>query len=281
MHHIITVLGGDMRMRHAAEYLAENAHKVHTFFKVDDLVNKNLETALSESDVLLLPLPCEKGKYIFSDSEDFKISSYALFDMLKSDCLVLGGKLSESFLNMAELKEIHVIDYYEREELAVMNASLTAEAAVFKIMNYSPLSMSDSNILICGFGRIGKHLAKILSPFGNVTVSARKASDKAWIQSLGLNYVCSYSLRDCIKSFDVIVNTVPNLLLTKEVLKNTKPGATVIDLASRPGGCDFEYAQSAGINIYQELSLPGRIFPESAGIAVAKSILNILCDLGA
>ena len=42
---------------------------------------------------------------------------------------------------------------------------------------------------------------------------------------------------------DVIFNTVPVLLLSETVLKALPPETLVIDLASRPGGTDFDAAK--------------------------------------
>lgn len=55
---------------------------------------------------------------------------------------------------------------------------------------------------------------------------------------------------------DVIFNTVPVLLLSETVLKALPPETLVIDLASRPGGTDFDAAKRLGTRVVWALALP-------------------------
>ena len=52
----------------------------------------------------------------------------------------------------------------------------------------------------------------------------------------------------------------------------------VIDLASKPGGVDFETAAALGIRAVWLLSLPGKIAPLTAGETIGKTISNILAE---
>ena len=60
----------------------------------------------------------------------------------------------------------------------------------------------------------------------------------------------------CVGEFDVIFNTVPSLLFTRDVLKRIKKDTLIIDLASRPGGVDFSAAKELGLRVIWALSLP-------------------------
>jgi len=50
----------------------------------------------------------------------------------------------------------------------------------------------------------------------------------------------------------------------------------IIDLASTPGGVDFEAAKKMKLKVHQALGLPGKIFPENAGEIVKKIIYEII-----
>ena len=73
-----------------------------------------------------------------------------------------------------------------------------------------------------------------------------------------------------IHKFDIIINTIPAIVLTKEVLDRVKQDAIIIDLASIPGGTDFEYAEKRGIKANHALSLPGKLFNYSASSVIYK-----------
>ena len=79
-------------------------------------------------------------------------------------------------------------------------------------------------------------------------------------------------------TYDIIFNTVPALVLTEELLRNVRPETVIIDIASRPGGVDFNYCQKKGLHARLCLGLPGKYAPKSAaGIlmeVIRKTILG-------
>ena len=83
-------------------------------------------------------------------------------------------------------------DYAAREDFAILNAVPTAEGAVELAMQHYEGTVFGSRSLVVGFGRIGRLLAKMLHALGSdVTVSARKPSDFAYIEALGYAGVVS------------------------------------------------------------------------------------------
>lgn len=66
------------------------------------------------------------------------------------------------------------------------------------------------------------------------------------------------NLKDHIHEFDIIFNTIPSLILDDEILTKVKKDALIIDLASKPGGIDFDAAKSYGLKVIWALSLPGK-----------------------
>jgi dipicolinate synthase subunit A len=75
---------------------------------------------------------------------------------------------------------------------------------------------------------------------------------------------------------DVIFNTVPAMILTGEMLENVSTEAVIIDLASAPGGTDFQAANRLGIKAVLAPGLPGRVAPKTAGRILARTILGLL-----
>lgn len=87
-------------------------------------------------------------------------------------------------------------------------------------------------------------------------VEARKYADLAMIEGHGYEPLPLGELKDHIHEFDIIFNTVPAMILNEEILKNVKKDALIIDLASKPGGVDFEAAKAYGVKVIWALSLP-------------------------
>ncbi|MBR3920358.1 MAG: dipicolinate synthase [Oscillospiraceae bacterium] len=113
----------------------------------------------------------------------------------------------------------------------------------------------------------------------DVTVCARKKSDIAWAEIFGCKGR-DFSLLNEKSDFRIIFNTVPTEIFTKEKLSLLNPSALIIDLASKPGGVDFESAALMGIKTIWALSLPGEVAPVTSGEIIAKTIRNILTERG-
>ena len=90
-------------------------------------------------------------------------------------------------------------------------------------------------------------------------VESRKYADLAMIEGHGYELLPLDNLKDHIHEFDIIFNTIPSLILDDEILTKVKKDALIIDLASKPGGIDFDAAKAYGLKVIWALSLPGNI----------------------
>ena len=142
---------------------------------------------------------------------------------------------------------------------------ITAEGAIFEAIKNTNFTLHSSNTLILGYGKIGKVLAKMLQGVGaNVYCEARKKEDLAFIKAMGYNSISLDVLDNCLKDMDVIFNTIPSMILDEKRLKKLKKTCVIIDLASSPGGVDFNKANSLGITTSWALALPAKVAPLSA-----------------
>ena len=103
-------------------------------------------------------------------------------------------------------------------------------------------------------------------------MEARKYADLAMIEGHGYEPLPLDNLKDHIHEFDIIFNTIPSLIFKKDAL--------IIDLASKPGGIDFDAAKAYGLKVIWALSLPGKIAPVSSGAIIKDTIMNIIKELG-
>jgi dipicolinate synthase subunit A len=165
--------------------------------------------------------------------------------------------------------------------MAILNAIPTAEGAIQIAMEELPITLHNSNVLILGYGRIGKILAKMLHGIGaNVYVEARKYADIAWIKSYCYKPVMLNEISQIIGDMNLVVNTIPSLILNCELLNKLNKDCLVIDLASKPGGVDFDKAKEFGIKAIWALSLPGKVAPVTAAEFIKNTVYNIIEELG-
>lgn len=282
-----TIIGGDLRQVHLAKLLIDEGFLVKTFGfdknseRSTQLTNQNdIHLAIINSDIIILPLPFSTdGITINTPLSNNIVYLKDFYENILPHQLVVGGRLDEKAFSEAGRHGFKIIDYFEREELTVLNAIPTAEGALQIAMEELPITIHGSNCLITGFGRISKLLSRMLSSLGaKVTVCARKYSDIAWIKAFGYNYTHYANLNDVINNFDIIFNTVPSLIFSEKELLSIKNEALIIDLASKPGGVDLLVAGRLGKKVIWALSLPGKVAPYTSGEIIKETIMNIISE---
>lgn len=148
-------------------------------------------------------------------------------------------------------------------------------------MENSQITLHGSKCLVLGFGRCGKVLAHMLKGIGaNLSVEARSLSDLAYIESYGYVPVALGDLHLYLDQYNFIFNTIPTMILDEKKLKKVKEGCVIVELASKPGGVDFNAAKRLGIKAIDAQSLPGKVAPETAAKIIFDTILNAYSDMG-
>ena len=205
---------------------------------------------VARADCILLPLPLDESRTPLAE----------LLRAAKPGAVALGGRLSAQAKTIAQEAGVELVDYYARPELAIYNAIPTAEGCIGILLRESTRTLWGANILLLGFGPVGQALGVRLAALGaDMTVCARRPEQRALAESLGLRGA-----------------ELARLVLTEPVLTALRPGSLIVDLASKPGGTDFAAAQRLGLRAIHALSLPAVCAPETAGEAVARTVLAIL-----
>ena len=169
-----------------------------------------------------------------------------------------------------------IVDLMNREELAVLNTISTAEGTIEIMIANTNKIIHGSEVLILGFGRISKVLAKKMEGLSvNVTCAARKSEDIAWIKTYGYNATNINELGENLSNYDIIINTVPHIILTKERLKYVNEECLIIDLASKPGGVDTIAAKEKNLKFVWALALPGKVAPTATAEFIKEAIYDI------
>lgn len=280
------IVGGDLRIIKLADMLAKDGNKVYTYGieKTEELkencnikISDKLIDAVKSCNFIIGSIPfSSNGKDINSPFSDKKIPITELIQNIKSKILI-AGSINPEVYSFANKNDVEVIDLIKREELSVLNSISTAEGAIEVIISNTNKIIHGSNILILGFGRIGKVLAKKLEGLSaNVTCAARKYEDLAWIKAYGYIETNINTIGENLSQYDIIINTVPHLILTEERLKYVRDDCLLVDLASAPGGIDKKTTKRKNLKLICALALPGKVAPVTTAKFIKESIYNIL-----
>ncbi len=290
----IAVLGGDLRQYTAALTLCQKGWAVDLwgFNEKEEKENRlhfceSYKEALAGAVGVVFPLPASTdGVFLncpFNTSQE-KPRLSDIFPYIDDKCIIIGGKIPTEFIKTAESKGLNVKDYFDSEEFQIQNAYITAEAALSIAMNSLNKNICGAKVAITGYGRIAKHLVRLLKGLGaDVTVVARKSSDLAWsycsgcsVLKLGNDPEHKSNIYKLANGYDIIYNTVPHWLFDRSFLEKTDKSTFIIDLASVPGGVDIKAAKELGSNVLWAASLPGKYAPVSAGNLIASCVDSIL-----
>lgn len=187
-----------------------------------------------------------------------------LVNQLPDDCTIF-TPIKRDFLANMKNPVITMMDY---DEVAIYNSVPTAEGTIYHIIKHTEYTIHNANIHVIGAGRCGETLAKSLKNLGaNVTVSSRNPDLIARLFESGIKTVDLDWL--VLREADVIVNTVPAMMLDKQKLTQVKKDVYIADIASAPGGVDFIAAEALGIKAQLLPALPGIVAPKTAATYLA------------
>lgn len=280
------IIGGDLRNVKLANLLAKEKKIVYTYGleKVKELENNShiifsgtLEQATQKAETIIGPIPfSKKENYINSPFSKTDITIEEIIKNAYQKRLIVGS-IGLEVQNLAKQKEVKLIDIMEQEELAILNAISTAEGAIEIAMKNTNHILHGSKILILGFGRIGKVLAKKLEGLSaTVTCAARKQEDLAWITAYGYQAIPIQTLGEYLSQYDIIMNTVPHIILTTKKLQYVDKECLLIDLASKPGGIDQKTVEEKGLKFIWGLALPGKVAPLTTAEIIKETIYHII-----
>ena len=287
----LAILGGDSRQIAMARHLSCLGYPVFVWGlgackeQIGEAqICDTWEIAVKWDDVVILPLPASAdGVRIHCPLHDQErlLRVATLLDGI-GERLLLGGRFTEPIRSIADQLGVRWIDYFDSEVLQLKNAVPTAEGAIALAMHELPVTIDGVEAAVIGYGRIGELLGEKLRALGaRVTVFARRAEQLTRAEThhhLVERLVCNQGsfFPKSLSPYRVVFNTVPQRIITKEILQTVRRDCVLIDLASAPGGIDFSAAREMGLCTVWGTALPGKVAPESAGEILAQSINVIL-----
>lgn len=235
--------------------------------------------ASQECKALIVPMSnTDAAGWIRSrmDQEEMAIPLAEVIPVLPSGTPLLIGVAKPLIRGLAIQYRLTLIEMAEIDEIAILNSIPTAEGALQVAMENSAITIHNSRCLVLGLGRCGTTLTQNLVALGaKVTVASRSSKDLARAVTLNTEPLPLTSLHSRT-DFDIIFNTIPALVVPRSYLRLLSPTTLIVDLASGPGGIDFEAAKQLGIKAIHALSLPGKVAPKTAGEILIKTIPHLL-----
>ncbi len=260
----ILIIGGDARQKYLYYEIMNNGFHVSSYDVPDIKDCSNLNEALQKNNIFILPIPFTKnGKNVYSPSKDISIDF--LLSVIKPFSTIYGGCFTSDFKNKCQGNNISACDFMDNNSFELKNAIATAEGAIAEAIINSSINLHMANCLVLGYGKCGKSIASRLRALNcNVCVCVRRHEQMALAFESGYHYMDITSLAREIRHYDYIFNTIPALVLTRNVLCNAKSEVTIIDIASKPGGTDFDACSHLGLNAHLCLSIPGKYAPKAS-----------------
>jgi len=291
MSRIIAVIGGDARYIELIRQLELMPETTIILVGFDNL-NQSFtglkqtqfdELELNTLDSVILPITGTDSKgnieTVFSDQK-IKLTP-EWFGQLQKTTKVFTGITNEYLNHVTKEAGIELFPLFNRDDVAIYNSIPTAEGAIMMAIENTDYTIHSSRVLVTGFGRVGQTVANRFSAFGaKVLVSANNIRELARITEMGLTAIPIDKLHEHTNNCDIIINTVPALVVDQKVIQQLPSHAIIIDLASNPGGTDFEYATKRGIQAILTGSLPSIVAPKTAGRILADVIKQILLNEG-
>lgn len=282
----LAVIGGDARQLEIIRRLTELDARLSLigFEQLDHaftgaLKEKLTEVDFSNIDGIILPVAGTgtdgKVDTIFSNEKVFLTEEILL--ETPSHCTVYSG-ISNSYLDgITSNADRRLVQLFQRDDVAIYNSIPTTEGTIMMAIQHTDFTIHGSKILVLGLGRVGMTVARTLAALGaRVLVGARKTEHIARITEMSLTPFHLKNLGEHVKDADICINTVPHEIVTASVISKMPTHTLIIDLASKPGGTDFRYAEKRGIKALLAPSLPGIVAPKTAGQILANVLSRVL-----
>jgi dipicolinate synthase subunit A len=284
----IAIVGGDEREQEIARLAAQSGARVKAYgFPWPDDGIKGVEhtasaaQALNGANFALFPIPgiAKDGTLFAPASPQVILPNIELLSVMAPGGTIILGLADENLKKAAGTLGIELSEYELDTELMLRRAPAIIEGALSQIISSTRITIHNSDVLIVGYGNIGRLLAKTLVLLGaRVHVAARNPVQRADAFSAGCT---PHELDEIIvvaPSVSILISTVPAEIISEGVLKALPPNSLVMDLSAPPGGIDLAKAKELGHTAVWARGL-GRSAPITVGASqwsgIEKRLISI------
>ena len=266
----LLLTGGDRRTLEMEKLLVQDGFAVDTLGLHE---GDERTVQFEKADAVLFAYPFSVRDGCVPSVSGLSIHPEDVIAKCNPDALVLAGRGLEP-------EDVHkrvFRSYMEDKELEERNAQISAEAAVCEAMQRTALALMDQTVLVTGYGRFARALAKRLRSLGaEVWIAARRAEQRLVAECDGMHAVSMEEMRDVLGRMHMVFNTVPAQVMGERELQALPRGAWILELASAPYGFDRKMVVQMGLNCEVLPSLPARYAPISAGMALKDAAVRLI-----
>lgn len=197
------------------------------------------------------------------------------FKSLNEQCLVYTIVENKYLRTLANKYNFSYISLLSNSEFVSFNTEMTTEGLISYMIDKIDVPLTYSRILILGYGKCAKSIAKYLKCFTDqIVVGVRNEDLKKQIEEKGYQYMSLDKLE--LNGFNMIINTIPCPVICKGELDILNKNTFLFDIASFPYGIDHHEAIKRGFHSYIIPSIPAKYFSKYS----ANCIVNIMKKKG-
>lgn len=261
MENDFLIVPSDLSIDKRMDYLIQALMKKERVY----LLSSPEDIALYKKPVIILP-------FFIKDERARDFLLYA-----KNGATVFGGHTGELTEQVIRDNGLSYTDILSEEQFCRDNALITAEGALSLIINSTEETLYSMRVAILGYGRIGERLARMLLGLGaTVRVFSSNEEELSRAKTRGIS-ACHLWQRDNMDIFRAIVNTVPvRHVIDEDTLLSMSESAYILDLASGENNVNWRVMNSLKIKGEKAGSLPTKVSPKSAALAVERAIFRHL-----
>ena len=269
---MILIINNDKRMNYLTGFIRESGLDLVEYHPESLSFDFNI---LKQTRYFILPFGgiSASGKIA---NTNLRLSEEVLLS-LPEDCTILTPIKYPKLVELLQVVPRKCEVIFDYDEVAIYNSIPTAEGVIFNIIKNTEITIHQAEILVIGAGRTGQTIARDLKALGaHVTVTFRKKKDEARLFEMGLTPIHIDLMVEDLQHYDVIVNTVPAMVLDEEALNYVPKDCYIIDVSSKPGGVEFDYAKQIGIQAELAGSLPSIVAPKTAAYYLFRFLTNYI-----
>lgn len=286
----VLVLGGDLRYLEIIENLSSKYNVSLVGYK-NIFINSKVrnidykDVSIGDYDIIIFPINGVMAKNMINcrfNNNSIKLDDNFLVGC-KKDVLIFSGIPTEALSNMLSLANRNCTYLMHDRKVIKENAIPTVEGIIADIIVNTDKTITESNVLVFGYGNIGSVLVKYLTMLGaDVSVFIINEEDKIKLDELNIKNYYTFNHDDLIREIgnnDIIVNTVPRNIINNYDIRYINRDAYVLDIASHPHGIDREVLDEFFIKNKLYLGIPGKVASKTSGKILTKKINEVMGDI--
>ena len=231
--------------------------------------------ALAGANIALMPIPgIAVDGSIFATTKIIPTAS--LLRGMAAGAHIILGRADHGLKQAAAGLGIGIHEYEGDRELMLLRAPAIVEGVIRIVIENTAFTIHGAHMCVVGQGNIGAVLTRTLLALGaHVTVAARNSVQRASAYTLGAASLSLEDLPEVAGSFDVLLSTAAAPVISSKLIDRLSPSALIVDMASPPGSCDLDYANSSGRKGIWARAL-GRRAPTTVGASQWHGITRII-----